>query len=108
MSAKLSSVLRMFSLSTDHLKIVPEMEIRIMDEMELLVKIIAQNLVDQPGEVSVSKVEGDNTIVLELSVGKGDVGKVIGKQGRTAEAIRTLLSAVSSKQRKRAILEIIE
>lgn len=76
--------------------------------MEELIKFIAQQLVDQPGDVLVSKVEGSNTTVLELRVGKGDVGKVIGKEGRTAQAMRTLLSAVSSKARKRTVLEIIE
>lgn len=79
-----------------------------MDQMDQLIRFIAQHLVDQPGDVSVSKVEGNNTTVLELRVAKGDVGKVIGKQGRTAQAMRTLLSAVSSKVQKRTVLEIIE
>jgi uncharacterized protein len=76
--------------------------------MDQLVKIIAQQLVDRPEEVRVSTVEGENTTVLELHVAKADIGKVIGKQGRTAGAIRTILSAVSTKARKRAILEIVE
>ncbi|KJS30337.1 MAG: RNA-binding protein [Desulfatitalea sp. BRH_c12] len=76
--------------------------------MDQLIKFIAQQLVDQPEDVLVSKVEGENITVLELHVGKGDCGKVIGKQGRTAEAMRTILNAVSTKTRKRTILEIIE
>jgi uncharacterized protein len=76
--------------------------------MDDLIRFIAQQLVDQPGDVLVSRVEGENTTVLELQVGKGDIGKVIGKHGRTAEAMRTILSAVSTKARRRTILEIIE
>ena len=76
--------------------------------MKELIKIIAQSLVDQPKSVSVSEVQGNQTTVFELRVDKRDVGKVIGKQGRTAQAMRTILSAVSSKEKKRAVLEIIE
>jgi predicted RNA-binding protein YlqC (UPF0109 family) len=77
-------------------------------EMKELIAYIAQSLVDRPGEVSVSEVEGNQTTVLELKVAKEDLGKVIGKQGRTAQAMRTILSAVSSKVKKRTVLEIIE
>lgn len=73
-----------------------------------LIKFIAQALVDRPGEVEVSEVEGEKTSVIELKVAKEDLGKVIGKQGRTARAMRTILSAASTKVRKRAVLEIIE
>jgi uncharacterized protein len=76
--------------------------------MKELTTYIAQSLVDRPGEVSVSEVEGNQTTVLELKVAKEDLGKVIGKQGRTAQAMRTILSAVSSKVKKRTVLEIIE
>lgn len=76
--------------------------------MKELVTYIAQSLVDRPDQVSVAEVEGNQTTVLELTVAKEDLGKVIGKQGRTAQAIRTILSAVSSKIRKRTVLEIIE
>jgi predicted RNA-binding protein YlqC (UPF0109 family) len=76
--------------------------------MKELVTYIARSLVDKPDEVSVAEVEGNQTTVLELTVAKEDLGKVIGKQGRTAQAIRTILSAVSSKVRKRTVLEIIE
>ena len=69
---------------------------------------IAQSLVDNPGEVKVSEVEGERSAVIELRVAKEDLGKVIGKQGKTARAMRTILSAASTKNRKRAILEIIE
>ena len=73
-----------------------------------LVEFIAQSLVDNPEEVVVREVEGEQTSVLELSVAKEDLGKVIGKQGRTAPAIRTLLGAVSAKAKKRVVLEILE
>jgi predicted RNA-binding protein YlqC (UPF0109 family) len=76
--------------------------------MKDLVKYIAQALVDYPDQVSVTEVEGNQTSVLELKVAKEDLGKVIGKQGRTARAIRTLLSAASAKIKKRTVLEIIE
>jgi hypothetical protein len=76
--------------------------------MKELVTYIARSLVDKPDQVSVAEVEGNQTTVLELTVAKEDLGKVIGKQGRTAQAIRTILSAVSSKVRKRTVLEIIE
>jgi predicted RNA-binding protein YlqC (UPF0109 family) len=76
--------------------------------MKELITYIAQSLVDNPSEVSVSEIEGNQTTVLELKVAKEDLGKVIGKQGRTAQAMRTILSAVSSKVKKRTVLEIIE
>lgn len=76
--------------------------------MKELIRYIAQALVDNPDEVSVSEVEGNQTSVLELSVAKEDLGKVIGKQGRTARAMRTILSAASAKIKKRTVLEIIE
>ena len=76
--------------------------------MKDLISYIAQALVDQPEEVSVKEVEGNQTSVLELKVAKEDLGKVIGKQGRTARAMRTILSAASAKIRKRTVLEIIE
>ena len=76
--------------------------------MKELIKYIAQALVDNPDEVSVAEVEGNQTSVLELKVAKEDLGKVIGKQGRTARAMRTILSAASAKVRKRSVLEIIE
>jgi predicted RNA-binding protein YlqC (UPF0109 family) len=76
--------------------------------MKELVKFIAQALVDQPDQVQVKAIEGEQTSVIELKVAKEDLGKVIGKQGRTARAMRTILSAASTKIRKRAVLEIIE
>jgi predicted RNA-binding protein YlqC (UPF0109 family) len=78
------------------------------DPMKELISYIAQSLVDRPEDVLVSEVEGNQTTVLELKVAKEDLGKVIGKQGRTAQAMRTILSAVSSKVKKRTVLEIIE
>ena len=74
---------------------------------DLIIEIV-QALVDQPDHVLVTEIEGDHTNVLELSVAKSDMGKVIGRQGRTAQAIRTILSAAAGKARKRFILEIIE
>ncbi|MGA2331340.1 MAG: KH domain-containing protein [Syntrophales bacterium] len=76
--------------------------------MKELIKYIAQSLVDSPDSVEVSEVLGEQTSVIELRVAKEDLGKVIGKQGRTAKAMRTILSAASTKLRKRAVLEIIE
>jgi hypothetical protein len=76
--------------------------------MKDLIKYMAQALVDHPDEVDVNEVIGEQTSVIELRVLKEDLGKVIGKQGKTAKAMRTILSAASSKLRKRAVLEIIE
>ncbi len=76
--------------------------------MKDLITYIAKALVDSPEEVSVSEVEGNQTSVLELKVAKEDLGKVIGRQGRTARAMRTILGAASAKIKKRTVLEIIE
>ena len=76
--------------------------------MKELIEYIAKALVDYPEQVSVNVLEGSQSIVLELSVAKVDLGKVIGKQGRTAQAIRIILGAASAKIRKRAMLEILE
>lgn len=76
--------------------------------MKELIEYIAKALVDNPDQVSVSEVNGDQTCVLELKVAKEDLGKVIGKQGRSARAMRTILSAASTKLKKRTVLEIIE
>jgi predicted RNA-binding protein YlqC (UPF0109 family) len=76
--------------------------------MKDLIDYIARALVDHPAEVSVTEVEGNQTSVLELKVAKEDLGKVIGKQGRTARAMRTILGAASAKLKKRTVLEIIE
>ncbi|MBW2091195.1 MAG: KH domain-containing protein [Deltaproteobacteria bacterium] len=76
--------------------------------MKDLIKYIAQSLVDNPDQVEVSEIIGEQTSVLELRVAKEDLGKVIGKQGRTARAMRTILSAASTKLKKRSVLEIIE
>ena len=73
-----------------------------------LIEMIAKALVDYPEQVEVSELEGEQTSVIELRVAKEDLGKVIGKHGRTARAMRTILSAASTKIRKRAVLEIIE
>jgi len=76
--------------------------------MKDLVTLIARALVDKPDEVSVAEVAGNYTSVLELKVAKEDIGKVIGKQGRTAQAIRSIVSSVSAKERKRTVLEIMD
>ncbi|HOM28529.1 MAG TPA: KH domain-containing protein [Deltaproteobacteria bacterium] len=76
--------------------------------MRELIEYIAKALVDNPDEVKVTEVEGEVTSVIELRVAKSDLGKVIGKEGRTARAMRTLLTAASTKMKKRAVLEIIE
>jgi len=76
--------------------------------MKDLINYIARSLVDFPNDVEVNTIEGDHTTVLELKVAKKDIGKIIGKQGRTAQAIRTILSAASGKTRQRHVLEIVE
>jgi hypothetical protein len=76
--------------------------------MKELIKHIAQSLVDNPDKVEVTEVIGEQSCVIELRVAKEDLGKVIGKQGRTAQSIRTILSAASAKVHKRAGLEILE
>ena len=76
--------------------------------MKVLVEMIAKALVDDPDQVTVTEVEGEQTTVFELRVSQPDLGKVIGKHGRTALAIRTLLGAAGMKLRKRFILEILE
>jgi len=77
-------------------------------DMKTLVELIAKSLVDSPEEVVVSEIDGERTIVFELRVATNDIGKVIGKQGNTARAIRTILSAAGSKLGKRCVLEILE
>ena len=76
--------------------------------MKEMIETIAQALVDQPDLVSVTEVSGMHTSILELHVARADIGKVIGKQGRTADALRTLLSAASAKAKKRTVLEIMD
>ena len=76
--------------------------------MKELITYIAKALVDKPEEVEVMEVEGEKTTVIELRVSQEDLGKVIGKQGRTARAMRTILNAAATKIRKRAVLEILE
>ncbi len=76
--------------------------------MKQLVEIVCKALVDNPDQVSVTQVDGEQTTILELRVHPSDLGKVIGKQGRTARAIRTILAASGMKQRRRYTLEIIE
>ncbi len=76
--------------------------------MKELIEYIAKALVYNPDAVKVTEIEGEKTSVIELSVAKEDLGKVIGKQGRTARSLRTILSAASTKNNKRAVLEILE
>jgi predicted RNA-binding protein YlqC (UPF0109 family) len=77
-------------------------------DMRLLVEEIAKALVDEPDQVQVNALEGEQSTVLELRVAPNDLGKVIGKQGRTARSIRTILGAASMKLKKRYTLEILE
>ena len=76
--------------------------------MKDLITTLAKALVDKPEEVRVSIIEGQSMSVIELRVAPGDLGKIIGKQGRNAQALRTILNAVSSKQKRKAILEILD
>ena len=73
-----------------------------------LVKIVVQSLVDYPEEVEVQVITGGRTSVLELSVAREDLGKVVGRQGHTAHAIRTILNSVSGKARRNVVLEIVD
>ena len=73
-----------------------------------LVEVMAKALVDKPEEVVVTEIEGEQTSVIELKVAKDDLGKIIGKEGRNARSLRTILGASSTKLRKRTVLEIIE
>jgi predicted RNA-binding protein YlqC (UPF0109 family) len=75
--------------------------------MKELVEIMARSLVDKPEAVSVTEIGGAHSSILELKVAKEDIGKIIGKQGRTADAMRIIISAVSAKMNKRSVLEII-
>jgi uncharacterized protein len=79
-----------------------------MSDLKSLVEYMGKSLVDVPEEVRVSEISGDQSTVFELKVDKSDLGKVIGKQGRTARALRTILNAASLKTKKRTVLEIIE
>lgn len=76
--------------------------------MKEILEYIAKALVDDPSQVDVKEIIGDKVTIYELSVSKSDIGKIIGKRGRTAGALRTILNAVSTKQGKRAELEIVE
>jgi predicted RNA-binding protein YlqC (UPF0109 family) len=76
--------------------------------MKELLELVARALVDHPDEVVVTEVEGEQSTVYELRVARGDLGKVIGKQGRTARAIRTIVASAGTKLRKRIVFEIIE
>lgn len=78
-----------------------------MLEMGELVKFIAQSLVDNPEMVEVKEIEGEQSVIIELRVAPEDMGKVIGKQGRIAKAIRTVVKAAATKENKRAIVEIL-
>ncbi|MFQ6042865.1 MAG: KH domain-containing protein [Candidatus Poribacteria bacterium] len=73
-----------------------------------LIEFIAKSLVDYPDEVALNEIEGEKTTILELSVADNDLGKIIGRRGRTAKAMRTVLTAAATKLNKRAVLEIIE
>ncbi len=76
--------------------------------MKQLIEFIVKALVDTPDKVVITEIAGEKSIIFELKVGEGDLGKVIGKEGRTAKAIRTIITAAAMKQGKRAVLEILE
>lgn len=101
-----SVVLKCAANCSAHVKI--EGEAHMASELKELVEYLAKALVDLPDQVEVTEIAGEQTTVLELKVAKEDLGKVIGKQGRTARAVRTILNAASTKLRKRSVLEIIE
>jgi predicted RNA-binding protein YlqC (UPF0109 family) len=76
--------------------------------MKEFIEFIVKNLVDKPDEVKVNEIAGEHTVIFELSVGRGDLGKVIGRGGQNARSLRTLIGAISAKQGKRSFLEILE
>ncbi|OGT99831.1 MAG: RNA-binding protein [Geobacteraceae bacterium GWB2_52_12] len=76
--------------------------------MKALVETIAKSLVDDPAQVQVAEEMEEDTLVIKLTVAKDDMGRIIGKEGRTAKAIRTILNAVSTKDNRKAILKIVE
>ncbi len=79
-----------------------------MDDLKALIELMAKALVDKPDAVSVRETEGEQTTIIELRVAQEDLGKVIGKQGRTARSMRTILNAAGTKLGKRCVLEILE
>ena len=79
-----------------------------LGELAKMIEYMARMLVDLPDQVSVTEIEGENTTVIELKVAKEDLGKIIGKQGRTARSLRTVLNGASTKLRRRTVLEIVE
>ena len=79
-----------------------------MNELKELIEYIVKALVDNPEKVEVKEIAGQKSSIYELKVGEGDLGKVIGKEGRTAKAIRTIITAAAMKQGKRTVLEILE
>lgn len=79
-----------------------------MNKLKELLEYIVKALVDDPEKVDVKEIAGEKSIIYELKVGEGDLGKVIGKEGRTANAVRTIITAAAMKQGKRAVLEILE
>ncbi len=79
-----------------------------LSELSKMIEYMARMLVDLPDQVEVNEIAGENTTVIELKVAKEDLGKIIGKQGRTARAVRTVLNGASTKLRKRTVLEIVE
>ena len=79
-----------------------------MDDLKALIELMAKALVDKPDEVSVRETDGEKTTIIELRVAQEDLGKVIGKQGRTARSMRTILNAAGTKLGKRCVLEILE
>jgi len=79
-----------------------------MGDVKELIEYVVKSLVDNPDVVSVKEIPGEKTVIYELKVGEGDLGKIIGREGRTAKAIRTIVSAAAMKRGKRAVLEILE
>ena len=79
-----------------------------MNQLKELIEYIVKALVDNPEKVEVKEIAGEKSIIYELKVGEGDLGKVIGKEGRTAKAVRTIITAAAMKQGKRTVLEILE
>lgn len=96
------------STSSQSRPVEAKAETKKLSDLSKMIEHMAKMLVDLPDQVEVNEIEGENTTVIELKVAKEDLGKIIGKQGRTARAVRTVLNGASTKLRKRTVLEIIE
>lgn len=107
MSDTVRTLLKKHNIKLQNFSVINQ-QVGVMSELKELIEYVSKALVDMPDQVEVNEIAGEQTTVIELKVDKTDLGKVIGKQGRTARALRTILNAASTKLKKRSVLEIIE